>query len=84
MASGLAWVKAFKEHQLTLLLHAVGKQIHQEGHTIIQVCSSDAKFKKFASSLLKVSAFFKTLRPCAKQLNMKEKMRRVLSRAVVE
>lgn len=64
-----------------LLLHAVGKQIQHAGHKIIQVCSHHAKFKKVQSALFNLSTFFKTLRPCAEQLSMKEKMRRVLHRA---
>jgi len=64
-----------------LLLHAVGKQIQHAGHKIIQVCSNHASFKKVESALSKISEFFKTFRPCAEQLNRKEKMRRVLYRA---
>lgn len=64
-----------------LLLHAVGKQIQHAGQTIIQVNSSHGKFKKVQSALSNVSAFFKTLKPCAEQLSVKEKMRRVLYRA---
>lgn len=64
-----------------LLLHAVGKQIQHAGRTIIQVCSQHAKFKKIEWALLKLSEFFKTLKPCAEQLTMKERMKRVLYRA---
>lgn len=64
-----------------LLLHAVGKQIQHAGHKIIQVCSSHAKFKKVELALSKLSQFFKTLKPSAEQLSLKEKMRRVLHRA---
>jgi hypothetical protein len=64
-----------------LLLHAVGKQIEHAGQKIIQVNSNHAKFKKVQCALLSLSAFFKTLRPCAEHLNMKERMRRVLYRA---
>jgi Transposase DDE domain group 1 len=64
-----------------LLLHAVGKQIQHAGHKIIQVCSHHAKFKKVQSALFELSTFFKTLKSCAEQLSMKEKMQRVLNRA---
>lgn len=64
-----------------LLLHAVGKQITHAGHKIIQVNSNHAKFKKIQGALISLSAFFKTLKPCAEQLSMKEKMKRVLHRA---
>ena len=64
-----------------LLLHAVGKQIQHAGQTIIQVNSSHGKFKKVQSALSNLSAFFKTLKPCAEQLSVKERMRRVLYRA---
>lgn len=64
-----------------LLLHAVGKQIQHAGHKIIQVTSNHAKFKKVELALSTLREFFKTLRPCAEQLSMKEKMRRVLYRA---
>jgi hypothetical protein len=64
-----------------LLLHAVGKQIQHAGQTIIQVSSSHGKFKLMELALCKLSAFFKTLRPCAEQLSVKERMRRVLHRA---
>jgi hypothetical protein len=64
-----------------LLLHAVGKQIQHAGHKIIQVCSHHAKFKKVEFALSTLSEFFKTLRPCAEQLSMKERMKRVLHRA---
>jgi len=64
-----------------LLLHAVGKQIQHAGHKIIQVCSNHANFKKVELALAKLSEFFKTLKPCAEQLSVKEKMRRVLHRA---
>ena len=64
-----------------LLLHAVGKQIQHAGHKIIQVCSNHAKFKKVELALSQLSDFFKTLRPCAEQLSMKERMQRVLYRA---
>lgn len=64
-----------------LLLQAVGKQIQHAGHKIIQVNSNHAKFKKVQCALSSLSAFFKTLRPCAEQLSMKERMRRVLYRA---
>jgi hypothetical protein len=64
-----------------LLLHAVGKQIQHAGHKIIQVCSNHAKFKKIQPALSSLSRFFKTLRPCAEQLSMKERMKRVLCRA---
>ena len=58
-----------------LLLHAVGKQIQHAGHKIIQVCSNHAKFKKVEFALSKMSDFFKTLRPCAEQLSVKENAR---------
>lgn len=64
-----------------LLLHAVGKQIQHAGQTIIQVNSSHGKFKQVQSALTDLSAFFKTLKPCAEQLSVKERMRRVLHRA---
>lgn len=64
-----------------LLLHAVGKQIQHAGHKIIQVCSHHAKFKKVEIALSTLSDFFKTLRPCAEQLSMRERMQRVLYRA---
>lgn len=64
-----------------LLLHAVGKQIQHAGHKIIQVCSHHAKFKQVEPALSQLNDFFKTLRPCAEQLNVKEKMRRILYRA---
>ena len=64
-----------------LLLHTVGKQIKHAGHKIIQVSSSHAKFRKIQPELVSLSAFFKTLKPCAEQLSMKEKMKRVLHRA---
>jgi len=64
-----------------LLLHAVGKQIQHAGHKIIQVTSSHAKFKKVQSAISNLSAFFKTLKPSAEQLSMKERMRRVIHRA---
>lgn len=64
-----------------LLLHAVGKQIAHAGHKIIQVNSNHAKFKKIQGALMSLSDFFKTLKPCAEQLSMKEKMTRVLHRA---
>jgi hypothetical protein len=64
-----------------LLLHAVGKQIQHAGQKIIQVCSSHAKFGKVQLALSNLSAFFKTLKWCAEQLSMKERMRRVLHRA---
>lgn len=64
-----------------LLLHAVGKQIQHSGHTIIQVNSNHAKFKKIQVALSSLSDFFKTLKPCAEQLSRQERMRRVLYRA---
>ena len=64
-----------------LLLHAVGKQIQHAGHKIIQVNSNHAGFKKVQLALSKLSDFFKTLKPCAEQLTMTERMRRVLYRA---
>jgi hypothetical protein len=64
-----------------LLLHAVGKQIQHAGHKIIQVCSAHAKFDKVELALSKLSRFFKTLKPSAEQLTMKERMQRVLYRA---
>jgi hypothetical protein len=64
-----------------LLLHAVGKQIKHAGHKIIQVNSNHAKFKKVQGALISLSDFFKTLKPCAEQLSMREKMKRVLHRA---
>lgn len=64
-----------------LLLHAVGKQIQHAGRKIIQVSSSHGKFKSVELALSKLSTFFKTLRPCAEQLSVKERMRRVLHRA---
>lgn len=64
-----------------LLLHAVGKQIQHSGQKIIQVNSSHGKFKKVQSALSDLSAFFKTLKPCAEQLSVNERMRRVLYRA---
>lgn len=64
-----------------LLLHAVGKQIQHAGQKIIQVSSSHGKFKQVQSALCHLSAFFKTLKPSAEQLSVKERMRRVLHRA---
>ena len=64
-----------------LLLHAVGKQISHAGQKIIKVSSGHGKFGSVQSSLVKLSAFFKTLRPCAEQLGMAERMRRVLELA---
>lgn len=64
-----------------LLLHAVGKQIQHSGQTIIQVNSNHAKFESVQVALSNLSAFFKTLKPCAEQLSQKERMRRVLYRA---
>lgn len=64
-----------------LLLHAVGKQIQHAGQKIIQVSSSHGKFKQVQVALSRLSDFFKTLRPCADQLSIKERMRRVLYRA---
>lgn len=64
-----------------LLLHAVGKQIQHAGQKIIHVSSSHGKFKSVELALSKLSAFFKTLRPCAEQLSVKERMERVLHRA---
>jgi hypothetical protein len=64
-----------------LLLQAVGKQIQHAGQKIIQVNSSHAKFKQVQSALLDVSAFFKTLKSCAEQSSVKERMQRVLHRA---
>ncbi len=62
-------------------LHAVGKQISHAGQKIIKVSSGHGKFGSVQSSLVKLSAFFKTLRPCAEQLGMAERMRRVLELA---
>jgi hypothetical protein len=64
-----------------LLLHAVGKQIQHAGQKIIQVNSSHGKFQQVQLALSDLSAFFKTLKPCAEQLSVKEIMRRVLHRA---
>lgn len=64
-----------------LLLHAVGKQIQHAGQKIIQVSSSHGKFKQVQLALTQLSAFFKTLKPSAEQLSVKERMRRVLHRA---
>lgn len=64
-----------------LLLHAVGKQIQHAGQKIIQVSSAHAKFDKVEIALSKLSQFFKTLKPCAEQLTMKQRMQRVLHRA---
>jgi len=64
-----------------LLLHAVGKQTQHAGQTIIQVSSSHAKFGNVEIALSKLSEFFKTLKPCAEQLSIKERMQRVLHRA---
>jgi hypothetical protein len=64
-----------------LLLQAVGKQIEHAGQKIIQVSSAHGKFKNIQLALSNLSAFFKTLKPCAEQLNVKEKMKRVLYRA---
>jgi hypothetical protein len=64
-----------------LLLHAVGKQIEHAGQKIIQVSSSHAKFKKVQIALEGLSEFFKSLKPCAEQLSMEERIRRVLYRA---
>jgi hypothetical protein len=64
-----------------LLLHAVGKQIQHAGQKIIQVSSAHAKFEKVELPLAKLSQFFKTLKPSAEQLTMKERMQRVLHRA---
>jgi hypothetical protein len=64
-----------------LLLHAVGKQIEHAGQKIIQVTSSHGKFKKVQLAIKNLSAFFKTLKQSAEQLNLKERMRRVINRA---
>jgi hypothetical protein len=64
-----------------LLLHAVGRQLQHAGQKIIQVCSSHGKFKRVQAALLKLSAFFKTLKSSAEQLSVKERMKRVLHRA---
>jgi hypothetical protein len=64
-----------------LLLHAVRKQIQHAGHTIIQVCSNHAKFKQVQLALSNLSGFFKTLKSCAEQFGIKERMRRVMNRA---
>ncbi len=64
-----------------LLLHAVGKQIQHAGQKIIQVSSSHGKFKQVQLALSDLSVFFKTLKPCAEQLSVKERMQRVLHRA---
>lgn len=64
-----------------LLLHAVGKQIQHAGNKIIQVTSSHAKFNTVQLALSSLSDFFKTLKPSAEQLSMKERMSRVISRA---
>ncbi len=64
-----------------LLLHAVGKQIQHAGQKIIQVSSSHGKFQQVQLALSNLSAFFKTLKPCAEQLSVAERMQRVLHRA---
>ncbi len=64
-----------------LLLHAVGRQTQHAGQTTIQVSSGHGKFKKVQAALTSVSAFFKTLKSCAEQLGVVERMRRILHRA---
>lgn len=64
-----------------LLLHAVGKQIQHAGQKIIQVSSSHGKFQQVQQALSNLCAFFKTLKPCAEQLSVKKRMRRILYRA---
>ena len=64
-----------------LMLHAVGKVIEHAGQTTMQVSSSHAKCKKIQAALASTSAFFKTLRSSAEQLDIAERMRRVLRRA---
>ena len=64
-----------------LLLHAVGTQIQHAGQKIIQVNSNHGEINKVQKALTDVSAFFKTLKPCAEQLTKIERMRRVISRA---
>ena len=64
-----------------LLLQAVGKQIQHAGQTIIQVSSAHGKFRLVRAAFKSLSEFFKTLKPCAEQLSLKERMRRVLYRA---
>ncbi len=70
-----------KRSQNPQLLHAVGKQIQHAGQKIIQVSSSHGKFQQVQLALSNLSAFFKTLKPCAEQLSVKERMRRVLHHA---
>lgn len=64
-----------------LLLHAVGKQIQHAGRTVIQVSSSHVRFPEIRKALSSLSAFLKTLKPCAEQLTPQEKMHRVITRA---
>lgn len=64
-----------------LLLHAVGTQTQHAGQKIIQVNSNHGEFNKVQKALTELSAFFKTLKPCAEQLSRTERMKRVISRA---
>lgn len=64
-----------------LLLHAVGRQIEHGGQKIIHVASNHAKFGRTQVALTKLSAYFKTLKQCAEQLTIKERIRLVLYRA---
>lgn len=64
-----------------LLLQAVGRQVQHGGQKTIQVNSNHAHVKKIEVALSTVSTFFKTLKPSAEQLTVKERMRRILYRA---
>jgi len=64
-----------------LLLQAVGQQIKHAGQKVIQVSSSHGKFQAVQTALSALSRFFKTLKPCAEQLTMRERMKRVLELA---
>jgi hypothetical protein len=64
-----------------LLLHAVGKQTHHQGQTMVTITSAHAKSEKVQCVLYQISRFLTTLKTTAEQLTQEERWRRILSRA---
>jgi len=64
-----------------LLLHAVGKQTHHQGQTMVTITSAHAKSEKVQRILDEISRFLAILKTTAEQLTPSERWRRILSRA---
>ena len=57
-----------------LLLHAVARQTKHGGQTILTITSSHSKRKHVQASIMRLTAFLKTIKETAEQLNWKERL----------